>query len=110
MYPFMDLTFLVYQLMYDGVHKRFPDTTATKKVDDGKGFYAMDGVEIRIFHIFHEIPYVCESIGVFAEKAKAGQTQCRVPAEVQRKGHLEVAECRSLADQGHHDGLRQRVP
>ena len=40
--PFMDLTYMVYQLKYDSVHKQYPGTIATK-VADGKEFLVIDG-------------------------------------------------------------------
>merc|ERR1712113_1099217 len=77
--PFMDLDYMVYQLKYDSVHKRYPGTIATK-VDGDKKFLVVDGKEIQIFAEKDPaaIPwgacganYVCESTGVFTEKAKA---------------------------------------
>jgi glyceraldehyde 3-phosphate dehydrogenase len=77
--PFMDLDYMVYQLKYDSVHKRFPGTIATKK-DGGKDFLIIDGKEIAVFHEkdptaipwgASKVDYVCESTGVFTEKAKA---------------------------------------
>jgi len=77
--PFMDLTYMVYQLKYDSVHKRFPGTLASETAD-GKDFLIVDGVKIAVFHEKDPtaIPwgaagasYVCESTGVFTEKAKA---------------------------------------
>merc|ERR1719324_613589 len=77
--PFMDLDYMVYQLKYDSVHKRFPGTIATKK-DGGKDFLIIDGKEIAVFHEkdptnipwgASKVDYVCESTGVFCEKAKA---------------------------------------
>jgi glyceraldehyde 3-phosphate dehydrogenase len=77
--PFMDLTYMVYQLKYDSVHGRFPGTIETKTVD-GKDFLIVDGTEIAVFHEKDPtaIPwgaagatYVCESTGIFTEKAKA---------------------------------------
>merc|ERR1712172_446310 len=43
--PFMDLTYMVYQLKYDSVHGRFPGTIETKTTD-GKDFLIVDGTEI----------------------------------------------------------------
>merc|ERR1711924_91985 len=75
----MDLTYMVYQLKYDSVHKRFAGTIATKQ-EGGKDFLIVNG---ETWGVFHEkdptaIPwgsagadYVCESTGVFTEKAKA---------------------------------------
>jgi glyceraldehyde 3-phosphate dehydrogenase len=77
--PFMDLTYMVYQLKYDSVHKRFPGTIATKKEGD-KEFLVVNDVPIMIFHEKDPaaIPwgtagatYVCESTGVFTAKEKA---------------------------------------
>jgi glyceraldehyde 3-phosphate dehydrogenase len=77
--PFMDLTYMVYQLKYDSVHKRFPGTIATESVD-GKEFLVVNGEKIRVFKEKDPtaIPwaeagaqYVCESTGIFTEKAKA---------------------------------------
>ena len=77
--PFMDLTYMVYQLKYDSVHKRFPGTIAAK-TDGGKEFLVVNGTEIQVFHEKDPaaIPwgaagaeYVCESTGVFTQKEKA---------------------------------------
>merc|ERR1712176_260980 len=77
--PFMDLKYMVYQLKYDSVHKTFPGTIAAKE-EGGKEFLVVNGKEIQIFHEKDPaaIPwgaagadYVCESTGVFTEKAKA---------------------------------------
>merc|ERR1712222_126693 len=77
--PFMDLKYMVYQLKYDSVHKRFPGTISTKEAD-GKEFLVVNGTEICVFHEKDpaSIPwgasgatYVCESTGVFTERAKA---------------------------------------
>jgi len=73
--PFMDLNYMVYQLKYDSVHKRFNGTIATKQVD-GKDFLIIDGQEIAVFHekdptaipwSASGVQYVCESTGVFTE-------------------------------------------
>merc|ERR1712048_1467866 len=75
----MDLTYMVYQLKYDSCHKRFPGTIATKQ-EGGKDFLIVNGEEIAVYHEKDPtaIPwgdagaaYVCESTGVFTEKAKA---------------------------------------
>merc|ERR1719267_346101 len=67
--PFMDLTYMVYQLKYDSVHGRFPGTIATKQ-DGGKDFLIINGVEIAVFHekdpaaipwASAGVEYVCES-------------------------------------------------
>jgi len=77
--PFMDLKYMVYQLKYDSVHKRFPGEIATKEAD-GKEFLVVDGSEIQVFHEKDpaSIPwgatgstYVCESTGVFTAQEKA---------------------------------------
>merc|ERR1712087_1095903 len=77
--PFMDLKYMVYQLKYDSVHKRFPGTIATKE-DGGKEFLVVDGKDIQIFHEKEPsaidwgaagAEYVCESTGVFTQKEKA---------------------------------------
>merc|ERR1711879_863813 len=77
--PFMDLKYMVYQLKYDSVHKRYPGTIATKN-DGDKKFLVVDGKQIQIFAEKDpaSIPwgtvgaeYVCESTGVFTEKVKA---------------------------------------
>jgi len=75
----MDLKYMVYQLKYDSVHKRFPGTIAAKE-EGGKEFLVVDGAEIAVFHEKDpaSIPwgatgstYVCESTGVFTAKEKA---------------------------------------
>jgi len=77
--PFMDLKYMVYQLKYDSVHKRFPQTIATKE-EDGKEYLVIGDVPIRVFHEKDpaSIPwgeagaeYVCESTGVFTQREKA---------------------------------------
>merc|ERR1711935_396141 len=77
--PFMDLTYMLYQLKYDSVHKRFPGKISTKE-EGGKEFLVVDGVDIAVFHEKDpaQMPWgtvgascVCESAGVFTEKAKA---------------------------------------
>jgi len=77
--PFMDLEYMVYQLKYDSVHKRFPGTIASKTVE-GKEFLVVNGTDIAVFHEKDpaSIPwgeigatYVCESTGVFTQKEKA---------------------------------------
>merc|ERR1712125_81607 len=74
-----DLEYMVYQLKYDSVHKRFPGTVASKK-DGDKEFLVVNGEKIRVFKEKDPtaIPwgeagaqYVCESTGIFTEKAKA---------------------------------------
>jgi glyceraldehyde 3-phosphate dehydrogenase len=77
--PFMDLTYMVYQLKYDSVHGRFPGSIE-QKVEDGKDFLVINGEKVSVFHEKDPtaIPwgaaganYVCESTGIFTEKAKA---------------------------------------
>jgi len=77
--PFMDLTYMVYQLKYDSVHKQFPGTISAKKEGDNE-FLVVNGVDICVFHSKDptQIPwgtcgakYVCESTGVFTAKEKA---------------------------------------
>merc|ERR1719262_1807780 len=75
----MDLQYMVYQLKYDSVHKGFPGTIATK-TDGGKEFLVINGNDIAVFHEKDPAAigwgavganYVCESTGVFTERAKA---------------------------------------
>merc|ERR1711939_329152 len=77
--PFMDLDYMLYQLKYDSVHKQFPGTIACKE-EGGKEFLVVNRNDINVFHEKDPkaIPwgevganYVCESTGVFTEKAKA---------------------------------------
>jgi len=77
--PFMDLNYMLYQLKYDSVHGRFKGEVSAKQ-DGGKDFLVVNGVDIAVFHEKDPtaIPwgecgasYVCESTGVFTEKAKA---------------------------------------
>jgi len=77
--PFMDVAYMVYQLQYDSVHKRYPGIVSSKK-DGDKEFLVVNGAEIQVFRSKDpkEIPwgvcganYVCESTGVFTEKEKA---------------------------------------
>jgi len=77
--PFMDLTYMVYQLKYDSVHKRFPGTIASES-KDGKHFLIVNGESIAVFHEKDPtaipwgasgVQYVCESTGIFTEQAKA---------------------------------------
>merc|ERR1712226_1590642 len=77
--PFMDLKYMVYQLKYDSVHKRFDGTIATEE-DGGNEFLVVDGKKIRVFHEKEPgnigwgaagAEYVCESTGVFTQKEKA---------------------------------------
>merc|ERR1712019_298920 len=75
----MDLEYMVYQLKYDSVHKRFDGTVAVKK-DGDKEFLVINGKDIQVFHEKDpaSIPwgacgaeYICESTGVFTQKEKA---------------------------------------
>merc|ERR1712183_462798 len=75
----MDIDYMIYQLRYDSVHKRFPHKI-TKKEADGKKFLVVKDFEIQIFAEKDPTAigwgaagatYVCESTGVFTEKAKA---------------------------------------
>jgi len=77
--PFMDLDYMIYQLKYDSVHGKFPGTIA-KESADGKDFLIVNGAKIAVFREKDPtvIPwgsvnaaYVCESTGIFTEKAKA---------------------------------------
>jgi len=76
--PFMDIDYMVYMLRYDTVHGRYPGTV---EASADKKKLVVDGREI---HVFSEkspeliqwgsvgAHYICESTGVFTEKAKAG--------------------------------------
>jgi glyceraldehyde 3-phosphate dehydrogenase len=77
--PFMDLKYMVYQLKYDSVHKRFNGTVAMKE-DGGVEVLCVNGRDIRVFHEKDPAAikwgecgatYVCESTGVFTAKDKA---------------------------------------
>merc|ERR1712151_126088 len=77
--PFMDLAYMVYQLKYDSVHKRFDGTIAIEK-SEGNEFLVVNGNKIRVFHEKEPgnigwgssgAEYVCESTGVFTAKEKA---------------------------------------
>jgi len=77
--PFMDLKYMVYQLKYDSVHKRFDGTIATEEAD-GAEYLVVNGNKIRVFHEKEPAnigwgasgaEYVCESTGVFTAKEKA---------------------------------------
>merc|ERR1719207_197673 len=70
---------MVYQLKYDSVHKRFAGTIAQKQ-EGGKDFLIVNGEDIAVFHEKDPtaipwgaagVQYVCESTGIFTEKAKA---------------------------------------
>merc|ERR1712151_235712 len=77
--PFMDLTYMVYQLSYDSVHRTFKGTVSSE-VADGKDFLVVNGTKIAVFH--EKDPgsigwgttgaeYICESTGVFTAQEKA---------------------------------------
>jgi len=77
--PFMPLDYMLYQLAYDSVHGAFKGTCAIKK-DGDKEFLVINGRDVAVFHEKDPsaIPwgatntdYVCESTGVFTERAKA---------------------------------------
>jgi len=77
--PFMDLEYMVYQLKYDSVHKRF-NGTISHSVEDGKQFLVVNDAKVQVFHEkdpsaigWGEVgaEYVCESTGVFTQKEKA---------------------------------------
>jgi len=77
--PFMPLDYMLYQLAYDSVHGPFKGTCSIKK-DGDKEFLVINGRDVAVFHEKDPsaIPwgatktdYVCESTGVFTERAKA---------------------------------------
>jgi glyceraldehyde 3-phosphate dehydrogenase len=77
--PFMDVDYMVYQLKYDSVHKRYPGTVCSKK-DGDKVYLVVNGIEVQVFNSKDPtaIPwgacgadYICESTGVFTERQKA---------------------------------------
>lgn len=77
--PFMDLDYMVYQLKYDSVHKRFAGTVATKK-DGDKEYLVVNGQDIAVFHETDPAKigwgasgavYICDSTGAFLETKKA---------------------------------------
>jgi len=77
--PFMDLKYMVYQLKYDSVHKRF-DGQISHEDAGGEEFLVVNGTKIRVFHEKDPASigwgavgadYVCESTGVFTLKEKA---------------------------------------
>merc|ERR1712226_576971 len=77
--PFMDLKYMVYQLKYDSVHKRFGGTIAAEG-EGGAEYLIVNGAKIRVFHEKDpgsigwgvvSAEYVCESTGVFTAKEKA---------------------------------------
>jgi glyceraldehyde 3-phosphate dehydrogenase len=74
----MDLEYMVYLLKYDSVHKQYPGTV---ECDLKAKTLIVDGKVVKVFSEKDpaSIPwgasgadYVCESTGVFTEKAKAG--------------------------------------
>jgi len=78
--PFMDLKYMVYQLKYDSVHKRFEGTIAAEGEGSPEEYLVVNGAKIRVFH--EKDPgsigwgtagaeYVCESTGVFTAQEKA---------------------------------------
>jgi len=77
--PFMPLDYMLYQLAYDTVHGPFKGTCSTK-TDGAKEFLVINGRDIAVFHEkdpsaipwgANKTDYVCESTGVFTERAKA---------------------------------------
>lgn len=73
--PFMDLDYMIYQLKYDSVHGSYPGEIKS----DGKNL-VVGGHSVAVFHEKEpaSIPwkeakadFVCESTGVFCDKAKA---------------------------------------
>merc|ERR1719370_1828405 len=77
--PFMDLKYMVYQLKYDSTHKAFSDSVDSK-VEGDKTYLVVDGRPIRVYHEMQPenigwgesgAEYVCESTGVYTERAKA---------------------------------------
>ena len=77
--PFMEVDFMVDQLNYDSVHKRYPCTVCFKKYGD-KVYLIVNGIEVQFFNSkdLTAIPwgacdadYICESTGVFTERQKA---------------------------------------
>lgn len=77
--PFMELDYMVYLLKHDSVHSRFKGCISKTKKGDQE-FLIVNGLKVRVFHEKDpaQIPwtsakadYVCESTGVFTDKAKA---------------------------------------
>jgi glyceraldehyde 3-phosphate dehydrogenase len=77
--PFMDLKYMEYQLKYDSVHGRFPGTVSVVTEGD-KDYLVVNSDKIRVYHSKDpagigwgesNATYICESTGVFTEKAKA---------------------------------------
>jgi len=77
--PFMDLKYMEYQLKYDSVHGRFPGTVSVVSEGD-KDYLVVNSDKIRVYHSKDpagigwgesNATYICESTGVFTEKAKA---------------------------------------
>merc|ERR1712187_631615 len=56
--PFMELSYMLYQLKYDSVHKRFDGTVATK-TDGGAEFLVVNGKEIAAFQEKQPAPLPC---------------------------------------------------
>jgi hypothetical protein len=46
--PFMNVDYMVYQLKYDSVHKRYPGTVCSKK-DGDEVHLVVNGVEVQVF-------------------------------------------------------------
>jgi enolase len=77
--PFMDLDYMVYLLGYDSVHGKFNGTITTKKEGSAE-FLVVNGIAVRVYHEKDPTAigwgasgahFICESTGVFTEKAKA---------------------------------------
>jgi glyceraldehyde 3-phosphate dehydrogenase len=77
--PFMDIKYMEYQLKYDSVHGRFPGTVTTLTEGD-KNFIVVNSDKIRVYNSKDPTAigwgeagatYICESTGIFTEKAKA---------------------------------------
>jgi hypothetical protein len=66
--PFMNVDYMVYQLKYDNVHKRYPGTVCSKK-DGDEVHLVVNEVEIQVFQIegpadctvsAPPVPHLCE--------------------------------------------------
>jgi len=77
--PFMDLDYMVYLLGYDSVHGKFKGTITSKK-DGAAEYLVVNAISVRVYHEkdpsaigwgASNANYICESTGVFTEKAKA---------------------------------------
>jgi len=77
--PFMDLDYMVYLLARDSVHGNSKHRIASV-TEDGKDYLFISGNKVRIFHEkepeaigWGEVgaDYVCESTGIFTDRAKA---------------------------------------